>query len=444
MKKILLFVLLASSMFLIAQGVKNGFDLNNIKDKITDLSNNNKSENKTINDATIDNLNCKFSLDQPEDTSMYWIRTDKQIKDLKFKNPGLNITLENEEVLTESLTNEYNPGCFIYNNNLFDLENKTITNLNDFTSKSITLSGFSTLNFTNMQYMSIAISGNVAYIATTSNGYVYDRYIKLNEIDLEAESITITAYTPSIIESTASYSYYSYCWVQNGYIYILHNGLYEFNTYDYTIKTIAAVSSSNKYYFKRWDDMYSNSSTENMTGEKAHLFTYINYDNEKNTLTYIYKSVVNEFDITNKKLNYYLSMNYYRDKLNSKSFNINLYENNLNIYDGYITKFNADGTYEKLKETNASYLLYDIVNMNLYGFNGKNLIKINLKTEYNEGTLYYIQDYNKNTINNLIKFNDSISLDIHLPEKIIYESTNGFVELNMYYYNKISGQWEVM
>lgn len=441
MKKILLFVLLASSIFLIAQGVKNGFDLNNIKDKITDLSNNNKSENKTINDATIDNLNCKFSLNQPEDTSMYWIRTDKQIKDLKFKNPGLNITLENEEVLTESLTNEYNNGCFIYNNHLFDLKNTTITNLNDFTTKSFNLSGFSTLKYDDT-YMSIAVSGNIVYVSNSDNGYVSDRYIKLNEIDLEAESITITGYTPSTIESTGSYSYYSYCWVQNGYIYILHNGLYEFNTYDYSINTIAYVDRYDSYYFKIYDDSYTE--IQNMTAKYLNKCTYIYYNKEKNTLTYTYKGNINEFDITNKSLNYYLSSNYYQRNLNNKSFNINLYENNLNIYDGYITKFNADGTYEKLKETNASYLLYDIVNMNLYGFNGTNLIKINLKTEYNEGTLYYIQDYNKNTINNLIKFNDSISLEIHLPEKIIYESTNGFVELNMYYYNKISGQWEVV
>lgn len=441
MKKILLFVLLASSMFLIAQGVKNGFDLNNIKDKITDLSNNNKSENKTINDATIDNLNCKFSLDQPEDTSMYWIRTDKKIKDLKFKNPGLNITLENEEVLTQSLTNEYNNGCFIYNNNLFDLKNQTITNLNDFTTKIFNISGVS-MYFDNNN-MSIAINGNIVYIATTSTGgSVCDFYIKLNEIDLEAEEITINHYIPEIRESIGNYSYYSYCWVQNGYIYILHNGLYQFNTYDYSIKTIAGVSSSDKYFFKLYKN--DNSYITTSITEYANKFTYIYYDIEKNTLMYIYNGIINVFDINNKELNNYFTSNYEYNKLNVKSFNINIYENNLNIYDGYITKFNADGTYEKLKETNASTLLLDPVNNLIYGFNGTNLIKINLIAEYNEGTMYYIQDYNKNTINNLIKFNDSISLDIHLPEKIIYESTNGFVELNMYYYNKISGQWEIV
>lgn len=441
-KKIILGVLLASSILLIAQGVKNGFDLNNIKDKISDLSNQNVNKNKTINDATIDNLNCKFSLEQPEDTSMYWIRTDKQIKDLKFKNPGLNITLENEEVLTESLTYEYNNGCFIYNNNLFDLKNKTITNLNDFTTKSFTLSGFSSLTFDDT-YMSIALSGNVAYVAATTSGYVYDRYIKLNEIDLDSESITITGYTPATVESIGSYSYYSYCWSQNGYIYIMHNGLYEFNTYDYSINTLASVDRSNSYYFKIYNDS-SSDKIQNMSAAFCNKLSYIYYNKEKNSLTYIYKGNINEFDITNKSLNYYLSSNYYDSKLNSKSFNLNFYDNNLNIYDGYITKFNIDGTYEKLKETNASTLLLDPVNNQIYGFNGTNLIKINLKAEYKEGTMYYIQDYNKNTINNLIKFNDSISLDIHLPEKIIYESTNGFVELNMYYYNNMSGQWEVV
>ena len=443
MKKILLFVLLASSIFLIAQGVKNGFDLNNIKDKISDLSNN-KSENKTINDATIDNLNCKFSLEQPEDTSMYWIRTDKQIKDLKFKNPGLNINLENEEVLTESLTYQYNNGCFIYNNNLFDLQNKTITNLNDFTTKSFNISGFTTLTF-NDGCMSIAISGNVAFVATnTDSGYVNDRYIKLNEIDLNAESITINGYTPSIVENTGSYSYKSICWSQNGYIYILHNGLYEFNTYDYSINTIVSAVKSNYKFFKIYDPTYTNKE-QYLTGSYSYnKFSYINYDKEKNKLTYIYKAVINVMDITNNEFNYYLSSNYYDEKLNSKTYVINYFENNLNIHDGYIINFKNDGTYEKLKETNASTLLLDPVNNQIYGFNGTNLIKINLIAEYNEGTMYYIQDYNKNTINNLIKFNDSISLDIHLPEKIIYESTNGFVELNMYYYNKISGQWEIV
>lgn len=467
-KKIFLYAIAISCVFLLVQGVKTGFDVNAIKNKITDSinnvnedSSNNNDSGNTTNVSAYSNL--VVSEQAPEDKNSIWVKSNNNITNVEYSNKGLFEYSKNSsfaivaDCVNESNYNNMYRDC-IYENGILYKFNEDSSNFYIAILENNNLINKITINQSHSSFScSFAMSDNYYFILDGYNSTLY----KYSRIDNSLISKNTYSFGYSNNSNKSACMYYSYT---NNYLYIDYYVSYPMINIidisnDYLIGTYcpdginpySQTSLHNKFLCEYNDYIYIDSYQGIFKlNINDNSFTSIDRSNFLGTGNKIYIYIDNEY-IYNYCI---VSTKNIVESSNSTITSYVLEERILNLYDNSIVVDN----YYYLDSTcsGSDFYFYvdkyqdkfDIYINSFSNSSYKYLYKLTKNpVEASNNTLYIIDsEYNKNyNVNPIyIKFNNIFGYTLYKPKFYLANSSGNLIKANTYIYNTTSNLWQLI
>lgn len=472
-KKIFLYSIAISCVFLLIQGVKTGFDVNSIKNKITDSINNVNEDSSNNNDNNSGNTtnvsaysNLVVSEQAPEDSNSIWVKSNNNITNVEYSEKALfdcsdSYSFEKfADCNNESYFNNFNENCIIENGYIYIFTQDSNNFYIKIIDKNKNLINDITINQSHSSmYVSFAMSEDYYFILDGYNSNLY-KYSRIDNSMISCKNYSFNAY-----DSTYKYNCMYYC-KNNNCLYI---DFYHYRPY-INIIDLTDDSLNKKFNF---DSSSSNSSEQSYKHNRfigefdgyiyVQSYRYVNRINiEDNSYSSVLISNFNKTDykciffIKNEYI-YNYSINYTNNIVSGSDNTSQCYYLSEKIFNLYDNSFVKENCYYLDSTCNGSdyYIYFDNFKENfdiyIYSYSNtsyKYIYKLSKKPVQILNNTLYINDSKYNNVFNsnpiYIKFNNVFGYKLYSPKFYLANSSGNLIKVNAYIYNTNSNLWELI